>query len=139
MQVQVVVDRQGSISSSLLFTCYGWPPKSTQLELVGGSYRPAADLCPGRKILVAFNQEPTQFLVWYHNGSMYQFPVQKSIMRAAAGMGVYDYEILTSFFAAQQLSPVFKDNFHTWGHYDAELGRWLGAVGMVSTIISVVY
>ena len=56
LQVQVNVDSQGSMSSTFMFTCYGVPAKSTQMELVRGEYRPVADLYQGRKIKVAFNQ-----------------------------------------------------------------------------------
>ena len=130
------VDRQGSISSSLLFTCYGLPAKSTQLELVRGTYRPVADLCQGRQVRVAFNQDPGQFMVNMEKNTMFTASVRQRVMRAAKGMGFYTYENLNVFFESNNLSPVFLDNHKTWGYYDEEAGEWRGAVAMVSLYIS---
>ena len=140
LQVQVQVDRQGSISSSFLFTCYGLPAKSTQLGLVRGRYRPVAGLCQGRQIRVAFNQFPGLFMVNMEDNTMYDAPVWWSVMSAASGSGSYHYEILDTFFDAHQLSPIFMYNNQTWGYFDTEAGLWRGAVAMVRTdIISVAY
>ena len=136
------VDRQGSISSSLLFTCYGLPAKSTQMQLVRGRYRPVAGLCQGRQIRVAFNNEAQVFMVnteennkWEYNYNMREYPVSWSVQNAASGQGSYPYVILSTFFAAHQLSPIWMDNYWNWGYYDTEAGLWTGAVAMVRTDI----
>ena len=54
-----------------------------------------------------------------------------SVMSAASGDGSFPYEILNTFFDANQLFPIFMDNHGTYGHYDTEAGLWRGAVGMV--------
>ena len=43
----------------------------------------------------------------------------------------YDWEILQSFFSANDIVPVWTNCHYTWGLYDEESGRWTGAVGKV--------
>ena len=118
---------QGSISSSLLFTCYGLPATSTQLELVRGRYRPVAELCQGRQIRVAFNQYPGQLEVDMEANKILPYPLYWSAWMG----GSFPSEILDTFFKNHQLSPVFINNGGVWGHQEA--GEWIGAVGMVRT------
>ena len=125
------VDSQGSISSTFIFFCYGVPTQSTKLELVRGEYRPVADLCQGRQVRVAYNNLAGLFWVNMEKNTMYTATVAKSVKRAASGSGSYSHEILTTFFDAHQLSPVFINNQQTWGYFDSEAGQWRGAVAMV--------
>ena len=92
-----------------------------------------AGLCQGRQVRVAYNQVDWRFFVY--KGKMWFYPVGWSVMTAASGGGSYPYEILATFFAANQLSPTFMNNHGNWAHYDYETGLWSGAVAMVRTDI----
>ena len=103
--MKVHVDRQGSINPTFLFTCYGVSSKSIQLDLVRWKVnRPMADVCQGGQIRVAFYQYPHFFEV--DNNKVKEWHPKWSILFGLA----FPYEILNTFFDANQLSPIFLDS-----------------------------
>ena len=104
------VDKQSSIDSSFVLNCHGVSAKSSKLELVKGRYRPAADLCQGGQIRVAFAQWPGLFEVDTASQKMVKYPLSWSYMYGLA----FPNEILTTFFNEHHLSPTFLNNNQQW-------------------------
>ena len=76
---------------------------------------------------MAFNQWKGQFEVDMESGNMVKYvPSAYNLHRH------FPYEILTSFFASQNLTPIWQDNNYNWGWFNEETGLWTGAVAMVS-------
>ena len=85
------------------------------------------DLCKPI-IRMAFNQYENTLLLNMEKNTMVEYPVELSILSQSA----WSYEILSSFFYSQNLTPTWQDANGTWGWLDEDTGLWNGAMAMVS-------
>ena len=84
--------------------------------------RDVGNVCQGGNIRVAFNQD----------AGIFEVEDNKMVEYNGLGAGFAShYEILSTFFNANQLTVTFFDNNYTWGFWDEEAGQWRGAVAMV--------
>ena len=102
---------------------------TTQLTLERGKFsKPAADLCQGGRVRVAYDHYWDTLSV--NNGT--NTMVEKDIAVAIEYNSAWEEEILETFFQEQKITPTFIYDDDTYPVYDEEAGEWTGAVGMVS-------
>ena len=125
-QVRVKAKKDGSPNTIFHFQCPGNSSHSHTLLLYkdGQVNREIAEVCSDQFVRVAFNQWPGSFEVTNDNNTMVEYPIDLD-------WGVYTWEILSSFFKINKLTPIFADCNNTWGWLDEDTGLWNGAVAMV--------
>jgi hypothetical protein len=87
--------------------------------------RKISEVCKDRFVRVAFNQYPGIFEARDKNNTMIEYPIK-------AGGYAWHWEILSSFFEINRVTPIFKNCNNTWGWLDEDTGLWNGAVLMVN-------
>jgi hypothetical protein len=85
------------------------------------------EVCTDKFVRVAFNQDSESFEVNTETNALIEYPMK-------AGEPAWPWEILSSFFANNKLTPTFKDCNQTWGSLDEDTGLWNGAVAMVKLL-----
>jgi hypothetical protein len=78
-------------------------------------------------VRVAINQDTSAFEVNNVTNKMIQYISGGNEPLTPA----FSWEILSSFFANNGLTPIFYDCKKNWGRRDEDTGVWHGAVGMV--------
>ena len=86
------------------------------------------DLCREKRVNIAYNNDPGYFEVDDETGEMVKYPGH---WPSTDTYIPYDWEILETFFSANDIVPVWINCHSTWGWYDEEAGKWTGAVGKV--------
>ena len=110
------------------FTCYGESDKPNKLLLRHGQVsRPVTEVC--KKVMrLAYNNDAPIFEI--ENNTLVEYPVTKNLIHKL----FYNWELLGSFFATHQLTPIWQNCHQSWGPFNKETGLWGGAVGQVSKI-----
>ena len=133
-QVTVKAKIGGSANTIFQFQCPGNSSHSHMLLLYkdGQVNRKIADVCRDRFVRVAFNQYSPHFEVNSETNTMIEYPIRRS-------KGAYPWEILSSFFANNRLTPIFYNCHQTWGWLDEYTGLWNGAIAMVDSLASFLF
>jgi hypothetical protein len=140
-QVQLYVDKHGSISSTFQFICHGIvgtrkrfsraKPMSTQLVMKRGMVAtPLGDVCQGRQLWVAYNLLANFLMHEVKEGQLSLVEHEYDHTKLSKHI-TFPYEILNSFLHEHQLSPIFLYTNQNWGETDPETGLFTGAVGTV--------
>ena len=132
VQVEIKTDTPHNLSRTIFtFTCYGEAgSQSTKMLLRFGQLnRTVGDLCQPT-VRIAYNNVEHIFEV--RNNNMHTTTVDWSIWNILNMNGIYDDELLTSFFSSQNLTPIWQNANGNWGSFDEVTERWTGAVGLVS-------
>ena len=128
-QVTIKAKTDGSPNTIFNYQCPGNSSHYQKLLLNkdGHVNREIVEVCRDRFVRVAFNQYPGVFEVNNETNTMIEYPVDGS------GLS-WHWEILSSFFAINELTPIFNDCNFTWGWLDYDTGLWNGAVAMVDLL-----
>ena len=137
-QVTVKAKIDGSANTIFQFQCPGNSSHSHMLLLYkdGQVNRQIADVCRDRFVRVAFNQYSRNFEVNSETNAMIEYPrlTKKKVSNQA-----WPWEILSSFFANNRLTPIFYNCHQTWGSLDEDTGLWNGAIAMVDSLASFLF
>ena len=117
------------------YTCQGYADSNPSKLIMrkGKVNKPAREVCQPI-IRMAFNQWEGLFEVDMESGNMVKYVPSAYVYDLHYP---YPYEILTSFFASQNLTPIWQDNNYNWGWFNEETGLWTGAVAMVSYYLKI--
>jgi hypothetical protein len=121
----------GSPNTIFNFLCPGNSSLSYTLLLYKNGHvnREMAEVCRDRFVMVAFNQKPWVFEANNVTNTMIEFSNEWLDTIPA-----WSWEILSTFFAINKLTPIFIDCNGTSGLLDQDTGLWNGAVAMVGSL-----
>ena len=135
MQVTVKAKKDGSPNTIFKFQCSGNSSHFHTMLLTkdGKVNRGIDEVCTDKFVRVAFNQEFDSFEVNTETNALIEYPMK--VRSSFHGKHAWPWEILSSFFANNKLTPTFKDCNQTWGSLDEDTGLWNGAVAMVKLLV----
>jgi hypothetical protein len=123
----LTIKKDHSIDPIFNFTCYGESDESSKLLLKRGRVNmPLGTVCPHKTIIMAYNNIRYYFEV--KENRMVEYPQWWSARYAYA----YPYEVLSSFFTSQNLTPIWQHAKGYYGTFNPETGLWNGIVALVS-------
>ena len=86
------------------------------------------DICKGKHVYVAYNNEPDIFEVSNITGEMVEYPVSNTVSYYKIA---WEWEIQAAFFATNNIKPLWLNANYTMGTLNYTTGQWSGAVGMI--------
>ena len=86
------------------------------------------DVCKGKQVYVAYNNELYTFEVSNITGEMVEYPVEPYVNYWYVA---YEWEIQKAFFKYNNITPHWINANYTWGSLNVTTGQWSGAVGLI--------
>ena len=86
------------------------------------------DVCKEKQVVVAHNNEPSDFEVSNITGEMVKYPVEPYVIH---GNVAREWEIQEAFFKYNNITPHWINANYTWGTLNVTTGQWSGAVGLI--------
>ena len=87
------------------------------------------DICKGKHVYVAYNNEPDTFEVSNITGKMVEYPVDIAVKLDFTV--AYEWEIQATFFEKNDIKPTWINANYTWGWIDNVTDTWTGACGLI--------
>ena len=87
------------------------------------------DICKGKHVYVAYNNEPDTFEVSNITGEMVEYPVDIAVKLDFTV--AYEWEIQATFFEKNDIEPTWINANYTWGWIDNVTDTWTGACGLI--------